>query len=399
MHELPPRDDRQLESGRYEALTDVRLGEVDAGLGREHCAEERSVEALEVVARALGLAAVLEGDDDAVARADLTLELRLGFRNRTRRRGGCLRADREHALVGRRRAQAEHRALLQRRRDVHVEAPRIVGVHRGRHVLPVRAERRLDLLVGRGDERDIGSDQVEWRPERVHRQVLDRTAALLGVFEGCLGEHPVLGGKLGRGRQLQLLGVAQRALRERREPADRLDLVAEELEPRSTVLRGAEDVQDPSAERELPTRLDLIDAFIPRFGQELGAEGEVDLFSDPERKTLGPKRRVRHRLGQGDRARDNHRRLAGVRRGRQRVECGDAKADEMGRRRNMRGVSRAPGRVVADAAWRQVGAELTRQVAGGHIVRGDDHDRAVRPGRRSSSASAAIRYGWMEPEA
>ena len=103
----------------------------------------------------------------------------------------------------------------------------------------------------------------------------------------------------------------KRALREGREPADRLDLVAEELEAGSTVLRGAEDVQDAPAERELPARLDLIDALVPRFGQELGAEGEVDLLSHPQREALGAKRRVGHRLGQGDRAGDHHWRLAG----------------------------------------------------------------------------------------
>ena len=113
-------------------------------------------------------------------------------------------------------------------------------------------------------------DQVERRAERVDRQEVDRARPILGVLERGLGKHPVLGGELGGRRELELLGVAERALGEGREPADGLDLVAEELQARGAVLGGAEDVQDAAAQGELPAGLDLVDALVARLGQKLG---------------------------------------------------------------------------------------------------------------------------------
>ena len=208
----------------------------------------------------------------------------------------------------------------------------------------------------------------------------------------------MLGGELGGGRQLQLLGLAERALREGREPADRLDLVAEQLQARGAVLGGAEDVQDAAAKRELPARLDLVHPLVARFGQELGAEREVDLLADPEREPLGPKRGVGHRLGQGDGACDDYGRLA-VPLARQGVEGGDAKADEVRRRGDVRGVAGASRGVVADAARRQIGSRARARGPGRLTSSGATTTTGPPPSAASSSASAAIRYGWMEPEA
>ena len=60
-----------------EALAQARLGEGEARVGREAAAfEQAGVEPVEAVAGALGLAAVVEGDDGAVAGADQFLQLR-----------------------------------------------------------------------------------------------------------------------------------------------------------------------------------------------------------------------------------------------------------------------------------------------------------------------------------
>jgi hypothetical protein len=54
----------------------------------------------------------------------------------------------------------------------------------------------------------------------------------------------------------------QRSLRERREGADRLDLVAEELDPQRVAAGGREDVDQASADRELAALLHAVDALV-----------------------------------------------------------------------------------------------------------------------------------------
>ena len=72
---------------------------MDGRVGRQDGSEEVGFEALEVEARALRLAAVVEGDDDAVTGAQLALELRLGLADRARRGRGRLGADRDPLVV------------------------------------------------------------------------------------------------------------------------------------------------------------------------------------------------------------------------------------------------------------------------------------------------------------
>ena len=88
-------------------------------------------------------------------------------------------------------------------------------------------------------------------------------------------------------------------------------------------------------------------------------------ISSPTRsaEALGAKRGVGHGLGERDRAGDDDRRLSELAAGGQGVEGGDPKADEVRRRRDVRGVARAARGVVADAARRQVGAELASEVS------------------------------------
>ena len=69
--------------------------------------------------------------------------------------------------------------------------------------------------------------------------------------------------------------------------------------------------------------------------------------------------------------------LGALRRVGQRVERGDAQADEVRRRRQMRLVGDAAARVVADRARRQPGAQVGGEIARGAIVADDDQRGAL----------------------
>ena len=94
------------------------------------------------------------------------------------------------------------------------------------------------------------------------------------------------GGVLRRQRQdEQLVELPDRALGRGIEQADRLDIVAEELEPRRTGLARREDVDDPAAQAPLPhghDRLDLlVAASLQRFEQKLAVQAVAR--GEPER--------------------------------------------------------------------------------------------------------------------
>ena len=177
----------------------------------------------------------------------------------------------------------------------------------------------------------------------------------------------MLRGELGGRGQLDRLRVPQGALREGREPADLLDLVAEELQPGGALLGGGEHVEDPAADRELPPLLDLIDALIASLDELRADVREVDGLTACEREPSRAQGCVRHRLGEGDRARHDHRRLGLA----ERIERRDSQPDEVRRGREVRGVTGPPRRVVADPPGRQEGAKLARQVARPDVVRCD----------------------------
>ena len=182
--------------------------------------------------------------------------------------------------------------------------------------------------------------------------------------------------QLGRRVELDPLRLAERALGEGREPADRLDLVAEQLQPRGPVLGRAEDVEDAAADRELAAVLDLVDALVAGLDQQLGDVAEVDLLAAVKDEARRAQRGVGDRLGERDGAGDDDRRLVAVRRlGGERIERPDPQPDQVRRRRQVRLVAGAARRVVADPARRQVGAERAGEVAGADVVGGDDQRR------------------------
>ena len=116
--------------------------------------------------------------------------------------------------------------------------------------------------------------------------------------------------ELGRRVELDPLGLAERALGEGREPAHRLDLVAEQLEPHGALLGRREDVEDAAADRELAALLDLVDALVAGLDQQLGDVAEVDLLAAVEDEAGRAQRGVGNRLGERDGAGDDDRRLA-----------------------------------------------------------------------------------------
>ncbi len=86
----------------------------------------------------------------------------------------------------------------------------------------------------------------------------------------------MLGRELGRGRDLDLLDIPERALGERREPAQRLDLHVEHVHPHGALLGRREHVEQPAAQRELAALLDLVDALVAGVDELRGALLEVE---------------------------------------------------------------------------------------------------------------------------
>ena len=92
-----------------------------------------------------------------------------------------------------------------------------------------------------------------------------------------------IGGRVD-GRRLERV---ERSLREGREGADALDLVAEELDAEGLAAGGRVDVDDAAAKRELAALLGLVDALVA---------GERDLFGEGVDSRLVA-RPDQHRLG------------------------------------------------------------------------------------------------------
>ncbi len=267
-------------------------------------------------------------------------------------------------------------SLGERVRDLDVEAARIVVVHRRRDVLPVVGERGGSLVGGGLDDRGVLRDQVEEGLEAVEREQVRDVGTLLVVLQRHLRQLAMLGGELRRGRELDDLGVAQRALGEGREPAQRLDLVPEELDAHGPVLGRPVDVEDAAADSELPPLLDLVDALVSGLDEQRRDVVEVDALAAMQGEPGGTQRGIGDRLGERDGARDDDRRLAAVATG-ERVEGGDAQTHEVRRRSDVGGVPRPARGVIARPPRAEIRARLTREVAGRAVVGRDDQDRPV----------------------
>src|SRR3546814_15694341 len=80
----------------------------------------------------------------------------------------------------------------------------------------------------------------------------------------------------------------QRALRERRERADLLDLVAEELDTKRVAAGARKDVYEPAAHRELASGVDTLGALVPCERERFDEAVESELVPDPNLDHDGP---------------------------------------------------------------------------------------------------------------
>ena len=151
---------------------------------------------------------------------------------------------------------AQRTSRGQRLGDLDVEALLALFVGGRRDVAPVIGKGGTDLIGRGGNDRGGFGQKAQERAKPIKRE---RRLAL-----------DVRARHLRGGRDLNRLSLAQRALGERAEEADRLDLVAEELDARGLVLGGAKEVENASAHGELATIGDLVGAFVAAIDQELG---------------------------------------------------------------------------------------------------------------------------------
>ncbi len=383
------RDHRGLQLRGDEPLAQACLREPQSLAETLVIVDEPRPQAREVVGGALGLAAPVPGHHRRVAGAHELLQLRLRFVDRARRGVGGLRAElvrlvRGHRGEGDVRPPLDHLADLVRR---EVQVVRVVGVEAGRDVLPVVGERGSQLLLGRDHDGRLVRHEVQEGAKAVDGQHLRDVGPLLGLLLGRhLRELPVLRAELRGRRDLDALRVRERSLREGREPAQRLDLVAEQLDPDRPLLGRGVDVEDAAAHGELPALEDLLLALVAARHEPRERLVEVERLPDVDGEAVRPQLGVGDPLHQGDGARDHHRRVAAVAL-EQRVERGDPQADEVRRRRQVGLVAHAAGRVEAHGRGRTVGAQVERKVAGHAVVAGHDEGGAAADLRRVEQRS------------
>ena len=293
-------DHREVELGRDEARLEAGLGQRDPpgrgvgapGVGDRSvpawlASQPGDVEAAEVVREPLAFAPPRERDHHPVVRARQLLELGLGLLDPAGLNVRGLGPERERLVLvdARQSDPGPVRQLCVDRVRIDVEVVGILVVERGAHVLPVVVQRRGHVLLARDQDRGVGGRQLEERVEVLDREQLGDVGAVGLVLErGDLRELAMLGRELGGGRDLDQLGVAERALGEGREPAQRLDLVAEQVDPDGAVLGRREHVEDPAADRELAPVLDLVDPLVAG-GDEIDERPRRGRASSPARST------------------------------------------------------------------------------------------------------------------
>ena len=128
---------------------------------------------------------------------------------------------------------------------------------------PRRGARRPAATRGRARGRRAGRGRAGTRRRRRRRARLDEVLAALG----------------GRDRS-PLVDRVERALRERRERPDLLDLVAEELDAERLAAGAREDVDEPAADGDLPALVDALGALVAGERQRLDERVEADLGAD-----------------------------------------------------------------------------------------------------------------------
>ncbi len=209
----------------------------------------------------LGLAAMRERHDDAVPRADESGELVLRLGEAARRDGRPLRLE---------------RVRLRLRERVEL----------GR---AVEGNPRKALLLGDATDVVRLPDEI-WRAldrrDEILRDLDDRLAVALLRPEVDVEQ---IGAALDCRMDDRVVGRVQRTLRERREGAHLLDLVAEELDPERLPAGGREHVDDPTAHGELASLVDPLDALVPGEREPVGKPVDPGLVPDPEHERARPR--------------------------------------------------------------------------------------------------------------
>ena len=165
----------------------------------------------------------------------------------------------------------------------------------------------------------------------------------------------------------------ERALREGREGAHRLDLVAEELDAQRLAAGRREDVDDAAAHRELAAVVDALDALVARERERLRQPVDAGLEARPQLD------RLRARLGRRQPLGERSRRRADEPAAREHVERPRPLADEVRRRREPRlpgdaAARQQPDRVVAEEPGRALGG-----VARVRVLREENDQAALEP--------------------
>ena len=254
--ELAPDESASRRRDREEKLRLVRERLTRLEQARLHAAEE--------VRRAQRLAAMRECDDDAVPGADQAGQLGLGLREPPGRHGRALGLERERLPA---RERIELGCAAQRQLRLELLGPDLP------HLL------RLPDQVGRAVE----------RPHQITR---DPSCLAVVGEPRLLQVEPAFGGRIDD----CVAHVLQRALGERRERADGLDHVAEELHAERVTARRREDVDEPAPDGELAALLHAVHPLVPGEREVLGHQVEVARRSGRERERLRAGRRRRHGL-------------------------------------------------------------------------------------------------------
>jgi hypothetical protein len=266
--DLGVREEDEAELAEDKTAPRGRDGEEEAFLIRELVArlQHLRLDAAEEGFRPERLPAVREGDHDTVPATHEREQVALGLREPARRNRGALGLERV-ALAGRELAELRSAAEAELNAELLLHG--------------------LACVVRLPDESGGG----KWQDEVVRRR---RRL----VLEPRLDE---VGATLGGGMDERLVERVQRALREGRVGAQRLDLVPQELEANRLAARGRVDVDDAAAHGELAALLRLLDALVARERElldELLAPRRVALA---KANGLGPGFGRRHTLGRADR--------------------------------------------------------------------------------------------------
>ncbi len=206
-------------------------------------------------------------------------------------------------------------------------------------------------------------DEIRRPVERRDEIVRDRHRLAFLAQRRLLQVEPPLGGRIHR----RALDLVQRALGEGGEGTHCLDLVAEELDAQRLATGGREDVDQPTADGEVATLLDAVDALVPRECEQLCERLEPWRLAgrEPDRRRPGLLRRQRLRdrcrRGADETARCKH------------VERPRSLADEMRRRLEPRAPVDAAARQQRDALLADEPARSFGRVPGVGIL-GQQHD-------------------------